>query len=220
MQVLPAAFRIASRARGARAFHPRGKVWHASWSPGEVPALRGSPLLDGPRPALLRVSHAIGLPPTVPDIIGWAVRVVDAHGPGRHQDLLLASSGTGQLTRHLLLPAQDLGDTPFSTLLPYQVAGAGTHVIVARAEDPATVAYAAAVGPQPHVLPRFTVQVGGFEGPTLATVIPGALADQQLGESLRYDPWNTGPELEPAGWPNRIRRPTYAASQEGRGARS
>jgi hypothetical protein len=47
----------------------------------------------------------------------------DAYGPGRHQDLLLASSGRAPLARHLLLPSRGFCDRPYSSILPYRLAG-------------------------------------------------------------------------------------------------
>jgi hypothetical protein len=53
-----------------------------------VPALSGGGEID----SLLRLSRAIGLPTALPDILGFALRLHDLHGPGCPQDLLLASS--------------------------------------------------------------------------------------------------------------------------------
>jgi hypothetical protein len=39
-----------------------------------------------------------------------------------------------------------------------------------------------------------------------------------VARDLRFDPWNTGRSMQPAGYLNRIRRPVYEASQNGRAA--
>lgn len=220
MAVLPAAFAVASRLRQARAFHPRGVTVLATWRPAERSGpLEGSPLVDRDRAALLRLSHGVGLPPRLPDILGWAIKVLDVHGPGRDQDLLLASTGRGRLGRHLLRAGRDLATTTLSTLLPYAVAGAGRSVIVARGRDGAPAAtYADLVREGPSVLPVYEVRFARTDGPLLATVHPGDRAPAGVGEAARFDPWHTGPELRPVGWLNRLRAPTYIASQDARGA--
>lgn len=220
MAVLPAAFRVASQLRRARAFHPRGVTVHATWRPAERSGpLAGSPLVDGDRAALLRLSHGIGLAPGLPDILGWAIKLLDVHGPDRDQDLLLASTGRGRLGRHLLRPGRDLATATLSTLLPYEVTGAGRSVIVARGRDDAPAApYADLVREGPPVLPVYEVRFARTDGPLLATVHPGDRAPAEVGEAARFDPWHTGPELQPVGWLNRLRAPTYTASQDGRGA--
>jgi hypothetical protein len=82
VSLLSRPFEVGARLRGARVFHPRGVVVHATWVPaGGCPALAGSALLDGERPVLVRVSRAIGLPPRLPDILGLAIRVSDVDGP-------------------------------------------------------------------------------------------------------------------------------------------
>lgn len=217
-RLLGAPFELGSRLRDARVFHPRGVVVGATWDPN--PALfPGSPLTRAPQPALVRVSHAVGLPPGVPDILGMAIRVVDAHGAGRHQDLLLASSGTGSVTRHLLRPASAVTGTLVSSLLPYEVAGLGRHPIVAHTVGAdRTITYPEVLHDPTALLPDIEVLVGSPERPRLATVHTAERVPDTAAEPLRFNPWNTGPELRPTGLLNRLRRPSYRASQEGRGA--
>ena len=88
-----AAFRLASRVRGERAIHNRGRALTGRLTVSGGGAT-GVPLLDEPGSydVLLRLSRSVGLPARLPDILGLAVRVLDAHGPGRHQDLLLDST--------------------------------------------------------------------------------------------------------------------------------
>lgn len=217
-RLLAAPFALGSWLRGARVFHPRGVVVGATWDPdpGMFP---GSRLTRAPQPALVRVSHAIGLPPGVPDIIGLAIRVVDAHGAGRHQDLLLASSGTGGVSRHLLRPASTVTGTLVSSLLPYDVAGVGRHPVVAHTvgED-RPVTYPEVVHDPAATLPDLEVLVDAPRRRRIATLHVRDQVPEGVGEDLRFHPWNTGPELQPAGLVNRLRRPAYRASQKGRGA--
>lgn len=215
--LLPTAFRVASFVRGARAFHPRGAVFEADWLPGgEVAAVQGTPLGERRR-ALVRLSHGVGLPAVAPDIQGLAVKVADAHGPGRDQDLLLASTGRGRLGRHVLVPRRRLVGSPLSTILPYEIDGLGRRPVVAlarRGQPPTT--YAQALDGPPSRVPAFELRLGAVDGPLLATVVPGERIHDEVGERLRFDPWHTGDQLRPVGWLNRVRGPTYAASQRGR----
>lgn len=128
-----AAFRLASRLRGERAIHSRGRAMT-----GRLTVTGGSGtgvrLLDEPASydVLLRFSRSVGLPAPLPDILGLAVRVVDAHGPGVHQDLLLDSALEPPLARHFpVLRFDHLGVT-YSSLLSHDVGG-GRLLVGARA---------------------------------------------------------------------------------------
>ena len=217
-RLLGAPFALASRLRGARVFHPRGVVIGATWEPAEG-ILPGSPLTRGPHRALLRVSHAIGLPAGVPDIVWLAVRVIDVHGPGEHQDLLLASSGRGPVGRHLLRPVSTVTGTVLSSLLPYEVDGVGRHPLLARTVDEnRPVTYPEVERDPAATLPDIEIVVDA-EVPRRLGIL--RIEDEVPVEGrgiLRFDPWHTGPGLRPAGLVNRLRRPTYEASQVGRGA--
>lgn len=126
------AARVLARGRGGRpALHPEGILLtgrlhvprhHTSW---------GVPWLDTPGayPVTARWSRAAGLPGPLPDGLGLAVRVQDAGGPGRPLELLLTSSGSGRLARHLPLPRLYATTGPYATLLNYAVGG--RHGVVA-----------------------------------------------------------------------------------------
>ena len=102
-----AAFRAASRLRGERAIHPRGRALVGTLT-ATGGAGTGVALLDSPGryDVLVRVSRSAGLPELLPDVLGLAVRVLDAHGPGAHQDLLLDSTGPEPLLRRWPVPAR------------------------------------------------------------------------------------------------------------------
>jgi hypothetical protein len=127
-----AGFGALARARGTRALHPRGDVWAAravldDGVPGVTSAV-APPRWTGE--ALLRTSRALGLPGWAPDVLGVAIRLVDLHGPGRHQDLLLASCGPPPA--HLTLaPALSSRHRWYTGLLPYRV-GDRRGVLVAE----------------------------------------------------------------------------------------
>jgi hypothetical protein len=85
----------------------------------------GAPLLDEPGTydAVVRFSRSVGLPPWLPDVYGLAVRLVDAHGHGRHQDLLLDATQPAPLLRRLPWPRWDATTALYGSLLPYEVDG-------------------------------------------------------------------------------------------------
>ncbi|CAL9340685.1 hypothetical protein SUDANB108_00258 [Streptomyces sp. enrichment culture] len=124
--LVEAGFRALARLRRAPALHPRGLT-----CTGELEILDDEagtwdvPWLATPRrlAATVRLSRAGGLPRRLPDGLGLAVRVTDADGPDRHLDLLMTSSGRGRAGRHLPLPRTDALRGPYSSLLPYRVAG-------------------------------------------------------------------------------------------------
>jgi hypothetical protein len=213
-----ALFRSLSRARRKRAFHPFGAGFSARLSPASDEAA-GAGALEEEREALVRLSRALGLPEWLPDPCGLAIRIPDAYGPGRHQDLLMVSSARPPGGRHALLPSRGFGDLPYSTVLPYRLRGE-TVVLGARARGPR---------PGPKLADLRECEVGGLEFELEVAGLKGRwrrLARLSLGERLSpaeterlgFDPTNTGGGLEPVGLLNRLRGPAYGASQEGRAA--
>ncbi|GAB3447023.1 hypothetical protein GCM10027517_30200 [Phycicoccus ginsengisoli] len=120
--VLGAASRVVARLRSDRPLHPSGASYAAVVTiPGCAStggASTGVPWLDEPgvHDVVLRVSRAAGLPPSLPDVHGVALRVRPAGaGPA---DLLFAGTGRSALGRFLLRPATRLGTGALTTLLP------------------------------------------------------------------------------------------------------
>ncbi|WP_436987962.1 phosphodiesterase [Streptomyces sp. enrichment culture] len=123
LRLVRAAGAALARLRGARALHPDGLVLDATL---EVLPETGRPwgvaFLDraGRYDVTVRWSRAAGLPSPLPDALGLALRVTDGAGPGRPFDLLLTSSGTGRVTRHLPLPRTDAAGGAYATLTSYR----------------------------------------------------------------------------------------------------
>lgn len=214
-------FRGLSAARGARMFHPQGVAFHARWEPDARDGERTTPLSTpsgGGREldAVVRLSRAVGLPQGTPDVLGLAIKLLDAHGPGRDQDLALASSGRSVVARHLLVPRRDFSATVFSSVLPYAVSGERVTVLAEMIGDtpPRSFADLADEGHAPADV-RISLTPPGR---ALGVLRMGERLSDDVSRDLRFDPWHTGPGLRPIGWLNRLRRPTYAASQEGRDA--
>lgn len=115
---LGAAFGLVARLRGTRALHPVGFCGAGTLT--VRPATHsGVVLLDdpGPHPCLVRWSRATGRRDGS-DIEGLAVRLQG----GAAGDVLLASTGTGVITRHLLTLRGRDDHGPLTTLLPLSTA--------------------------------------------------------------------------------------------------
>jgi len=201
--------------RRARAFHPNGIAFIGTWNAADdlLPPLAPS----RPWPVVVRLSKGVGLPGTVPDVLGLAVRIADLYGSGEHQDLLLASSGSGGIGRMVLRPTSDHGSATYSTLVPYETP-IGTGLLWARArlsgdgEPPRSLAAAAERAEAGEL--TFTVGVVTEDKDHLLGEV---LIDERLaseaGEALRFDPLNAGPSLRPTGALQEWRERAYRASQ-------
>ena len=219
-----ALFGAASKIRRARVFHPDGAAFHATFvvDPGAEPPT-GAALFDQPgrRSAIVRLSRGAGVPEPLPDIFGFAMRVIDAHGPGLHQDLLVNTAGKG-LGRFVFVPRRGHGDGQYSSVLPYRVgeqlvlvgasalpgAWSGTpnrqHDLVSAAER-GELAYCVEIAPL----------LGGWR--SVATVELGSALTDDESEGLRFNPVeNTGSGIAPVGFFQTLRRQAYRGSQAAR----
>jgi hypothetical protein len=209
-------FEELSRLRRKRIFHPFGAGFAARYLPaaGDTGALA----LDRESEPLVRLSRSAGLPELLPDPCGLAFRFPDAYGPGEHQDLLLVSSGAAPGARHTLLPSRGFGDRPYSSVLPYRLRGE-TVMLGARALVPGRGPKLAELRERERGGLEFEVLLASVKGewrPVGRLVLGERLPAEQT-ERLGLDPTNTGGGLELAGLLNRLRGPSYAGSQEGRG---
>lgn len=190
-----------SKLRSAKSLHPRGALFEATVridgaaDAPPVALLREPAELEG----LVRFSRGVGLPAPLPDVFGIALRLVDVHGPGRHQDLLLATSVDAPVLHHGLVLARSPDSRPYSSSLPYR-AGGKTFLFGARplGDRRFELCVAAPLG-------RFR-RVGEF-----------ATAERRegTGDRVAFNVWNTGGGLEPSGALQRLRRRAYAGSQAG-----
>lgn len=199
-QVLAGAFGLAARLRGTRALHPVGfcGTGRVTVEPGPR---SGVVLLDepGPHECLVRWSRATGLGDG-PDVEGFAVRLT-----GRAAgDVLLASTGTGVVTRHVLMVRGRRSYGPLTTLLPVETARGRLLLRV----DPVARADA---GGEPPTAYRLLVAAPGHpwhERGRLEITWSGSDCTR------RHDPVGhapTGTWTSPL-W-TALRHPSYAASQ-------
>ncbi|MDL4819823.1 DUF1990 family protein [Actinomadura opuntiae] len=210
-------FTALARVRGGRPLHPRGLVLDAALRLSGTSHFWGVPLLDETVElrGVARLSRSVGLPPPLPDILGLALRWRQPEDGGAPSELLLATTGHGRLTRHLLRPAVRWGPGFYGSLAPY--AAGDRHVLlgaVARRPVPSGLgALARAAAERPIALDLVvTTELGRWErfGELILTG-PGRTDDR---EPVRFNPARHPiPGLRPAGPLQQVRKRTYDAVQ-------
>jgi hypothetical protein len=213
-----------SRLRGGhRSLHPNGDAYEAKFVVPERRESLGADLLDEPgeRRAIVRFSRGAGLPEPLPDILGIAIRVLDAHGPGGHQDFLLATSSGLPVAHHALLPATTFFDRTFSSILVYSIGGA-TRLVGAEPRSSAPVDHGTGLDAVRVAASRgqlfydlsLAAPFGRFD-PVARLDVGAPLPDEQ-GERLTFNVWNSGGGIRPGGPFQGLRMPAYEGSQSGR----
>ncbi len=212
---------IIAGVRRAKAFHPGGVVYGARLTTtGASAAPQAAELLSrrGEHRAIVRFSRAIGVPRPLPDLLGLSVRLPDVYGAGVHQDFLLVTSADYPLVHHIFLPAVDVQQRPYTSSLPYR-AGDDLFPVgaVPRRESP-----------RPHGRDEFDrLRIAASTGRLLFDLAVARVAGRfhsvgspHIGrrlapelDALRFNPWNTGGGMQPAGWLNGARDRAYKLSQ-------
>jgi hypothetical protein len=198
--VLAGATRLLGHARPAeKPLHPEGElvtgrlVRYGAGSSSGAPSGVGWLDEPGDDEALVRTSRAVGLPPSLPDVHGLAVRL--PVGAGDHADLLFATTAWSRVGRHVLVPTMSVGPT-LSTLLPYRTA-VGPIVFGARHVDTSYQLYWARVGRPWQVLGELRL-----EEPTEPDAV------------VSFDPvLHHPPGITPYSWVTRLRERSYAAAR-------
>lgn len=218
-----APFAALARVRGAKSLHPSGTVYDAVLRIDGGPAAPvGADLLRTPagHPAIVRFSRSLGLPESLPDLFGAAIRLPDVHGPGRHQDFLTVTSLDAPVLHHIFIPVTDAQQTVYSSSLLYRAGGerflvglcpveasprpsAGSiDEKLAAAAETGRLRFAFAVArPSGRFLPIGELRVGARR------------PDSE--NAIRFNPWNTGGGLRPTGVLNALRDYAYPSSQSG-----
>lgn len=130
--ILGAVFAVVALLRRSKPLHPRGSVVSARVDLiGGVPELGEALGSAGTLEATARFSRSVGLPPPLPDIQGLALRWSGRAGPA---DVLLASTGTGPVSRYLLTARRRPFSGAFTSLMPYQ-APSGAVLLAAFPRD-------------------------------------------------------------------------------------
>ena len=189
--------------------HPDGRVVVGRLRRHGLDPATGVAFLDeaGEETVVVRESRAVGLPAPLPDIHGLAIRVTNPDGTSG--DLLLATTGWGRLSRHLLTISRSTYGRPMTTLLPYRSV-AGPVLLGARSEIRGVVRLACTVGNGPW---RFFADL---TLPTGTTSDPAS--DPAADPTISFDPVThqvTGLEQYPA--VVRLREPAYRSARRSRG---
>jgi hypothetical protein len=228
-----AGFSALAALRRRRSLHPtgvgyRGRLVIRDNDPGRPGVSLFRP--GAAYPALLRFSRGAGLPEPLPDALGVAIKLPDAHGPDADQDLLLTSSTDRPLLRRLLFPARSFLRGAFSTALPYDLGGEQV-VLLLLVPVHAGDGRSASAGPRRRTGGAlselraaavdglcFELRAAGSVGRSrpIAILKVGEPLHAQETEMLRFNPWTTGPGIRPSGWLNLLRAAAYQASQRSR----
>ncbi|MGZ5322370.1 MAG: hypothetical protein ACXWFN_13125 [Solirubrobacterales bacterium] len=216
-------FQGLSKLRGKRIFHPDGFVASAGITSLGSEEMRGTELFGASlsHRGTVRFSRALGIPRALPDFLGLALRVPDAYGPGRHQDLLLVSSAAQPGARHLPLSAVGgFTGTFFSSLLGFDLPG-GTRLIGARAVPRRRSTWE--LEPWRSAAPGsvFELCAASIAGPwrPFARIEVGEILPDSLDARIEMNPWNTGGGIRPTGPMMGLRAPAYEGSVAGRHSR-
>ncbi|MDQ4006112.1 MAG: hypothetical protein M3135_07445 [Actinomycetota bacterium] len=200
-----------SALRGRRVFHPVGVAYRA-----RCHVAVGDPqiLPPGDHDAVVRFSRGAGLPTSLPDVLGIAVKL---HGLGHDdgdQDFLLASSASPPGVRRLLLPRRGFPGRRFSSILAYRFDGHDPILIGAllwgpesRLDDPQRAPRLPGGVIHIEAAGRF----GDWRG--VGRLDIGERLPLPMSDELRFDPWATSDALVPTGLLNAVRAPAYRASQ-------
>ncbi|MCU1602234.1 MAG: pSRTUE45c [Frankiales bacterium] len=210
--VSSAVVRAASKVRGERILHAKGRTFTAEVT--TTGSDLGVPLLDEPAThrAVVRLSRGAGLPDLLPDALGLAIRLLDAHGPGRHQDLLLTTGTDRPVLRHAIVPRRDLLASTYTSLVPYRLGGRSL-LVAARPDGDGHQSSVHVLRPDDV---RFRLSVGTTLGPWRDVATVRATGVHPDGRAIRFSPFTTGGGIWPGTAVQELRRTSYSASRVGR----
>lgn len=216
-----ALFGSLARVLGGRPLHPSGVAFDATLSV-EGAGLAGTALFgrEAVWQARVRFSRGFGLPEPLPEILSMAIKVPNAYGEGRDQDLLLTASGRRPVARHLFSGGRSHLQRSYSSVLPFR-AGAETVVFGAVPLDPPEppggdleqLASAAAAGRLAFAVQAAT-PLGAWR--TLGRLDVGRRLGEEEEATLAFTSDAAGGGIAPAGAINRIRGGAYAAAARAR----
>ncbi len=211
---------LGSTLRGRRVFHPVGVLAEGRIERQAAPGV-GLPIESGP--VVGRVSKAVGTPAGLPDLIGLAWRMDTGDPTSGPWDVLLASAGSGLLTRFALRPTVSWSGTTLTTLMPLHRHD-GWWWMKAQVTSP--VGDGLSLDSVRQAIERdgmtFNVEqahgTGGFEPLAQLRLTRVIQTDEQ--HDVSFDPMhNTAPgvELGPQ-WLTTLRERAYFLSRRGRNA--
>ena len=205
-QALKAVFAVLKTFRPGRPIHTHGVLLEGTLTHTRV--FSGESWLDSSseEQVLARISRSVGLPDTLPDVVGLALRIGAA-------DVLLATTGRGFPGRFMVLTRRSVVDGPFSSLMAFKGAG-GPVLLAARREgagpDLSTLAELRSLEESLH----WGLFYSRLRGPwtRFGTLRLRVRADQD--EVFRFDPVGRPPRgLDTYGWTRKLRVPSYDLAQ-------
>jgi hypothetical protein len=215
-------FRWGAAIRHARVFHPDGLLVEGSI---ERSAPDGAGLPVPSCDVIARVSKAVGTPSGFPDIIGLALRIPPQADDGAAWDILLASAGSGVLTRAVgLRPVTSWTGHTLTSLMPLRYQGSNWW-LRARLTTPINGS-GVSLGSLRNQLQSGPIDVtldqacGAAQFDELGHLTLHGLLVAPHGEDVAFDPvLHTAPgvQLYP-GWLAGLRRSAYDRSRDGRDA--
>lgn len=196
-------FGTLAKLTGDRPIHPDGAAFTAELVV-DKPRLRRARLFAKPgrHDAVVRLSRGFGLPRPIPDLMSMAIKVPDAYGPGRDQDLLLTAAGERPLLRHLFAWGGTHADRAYSTVLPFRVGE--TTMLLGASPDPDARG--------------FDLRAATPTGPwhTIARLELHERLSAEAEDALAFNSETTGGGIAPSGLINRVRAAAYDAAAAGR----
>jgi hypothetical protein len=131
---------------------------------------------------------------------------------------MLISSIDRQILHHVFVPVTDVWQAPYSSALPYRVGaerlliGALPRLIPPQPQgDRAFGRLQSAVNSGQLSFELAVAALGGRFRPVAELWLEDRLSDDL--DALCFNPWNTGADLQPAGWLNAARFRSYQSSQ-------
>ncbi|MGQ4600310.1 phosphodiesterase [Nocardia sp. R6R-6] len=211
------AFATGARIRHARVFHPNGL--HLSGRLHAEPEFE--PLFgSGERAVIARLSKGAGLPGALPDVLGFAFRVLDRDD--EPWDFALSTTGRGLLGRLVFTPARGWASARYGCLMPYRIGNSAPTWLFAEpdGDQPASASLAAMDAHLDEHVVGFTLTADRLGGPR-ARLAELTLRHAESAEHRTdyFDPMLNRPaevELVPKAV-GRIRELAYIGSRSGRG---
>jgi hypothetical protein len=208
--------------RGARLFHPDGVLARGTLTRVAAAGV-GLPMADCD--VVARVSKGVGLPGTVPDVLGLAIRMPPHPGDHAPWDVLLAgAAGTNSIARTIPFPARALGSAVLSSLQPLHHDG-GSWWLRARVAPKTPQASVSVKNIRKQISDDslvFEIEQAHGTGPfePLARLALTELADETDYPNIGFDPTlNTTRDVDPEpNWLSGTRKLAYRYSRKGRAA--
>lgn len=205
---------VVAQVRHAKPLHPVGVV--VAGRLRRHGATSGAAWVDGvgDDDVLVRLSRGGGLPPGVPDVHGLALRVPDGDDVA---DVLLSTTGSAPVLRHVLTLHVDVAAGTYTSLLPYRGPRGplllGARVVGERrlGSDPAAIARE--LGREPLHLPLAWASLTGPWRVFARLELRGP-AEDRLDPAVHFDPLAPPAGLDAYPWTAQLRAAAYRRARD------